>query len=429
LDHRPVAREVSYCYQPSKRPVIVSSCRSDDQSRCRQCRTTAVRRWLRSTAGREMPLRGCNGGQEQPMSSVVMSSKKCEIFVVMVANACASLFGCGDRARSGALPNNHASRSRPAKGLTAHTYDFGLVRPNTRYVHRFSLQNHSSSPLTISRIKSSCNCVVATAGGKHLAPSHELELIVGYRAPPANVDDVKTVEVQFENPSAPAATFTLRAHVRSQLTVVPGALQLGRPDSTGTCEGSLTIHNIGGKEWTDVDGTVSDGWLTVETFPIPVGKRPNPWSPRQVWRALVRADTTHLGVGKHRGSVRITVPTEDALVKSVPVDIEVDPPYSVFPSELFFPSNDGGGTATESFTIRFSADAAPRDRHRVQVLASPEGSVCTSLVRLSETIWRVSVRLMTVEENKPMEGTVTVAVRGRGDSETRIAVPFQIFGK
>jgi rhodanese-related sulfurtransferase len=102
--------------------------------------------------------------------------------------------------------------------LSPSTHDFGRVRYGDIPTTEFTLTNNTPSPLTITRLSTSCSCTQAKINKTQLQPHETAQIRVSFN-PAIHKDDTdlgnltRTIYIETDNPNFPQLTARIKAFV------------------------------------------------------------------------------------------------------------------------------------------------------------------------------------------------------------------------
>ncbi|GAB4376412.1 MAG: hypothetical protein Kow0075_03520 [Salibacteraceae bacterium] len=91
-------------------------------------------------------------------------------------------------------------------------HDFGRIKQNGKYKHKFTFTNTGENPLIISKAKGSCGCTVPTYPTEPIPPGEKGEIEVVYRPKNQLGKQMKTITIT-ANTSPPTTQLTIHARV------------------------------------------------------------------------------------------------------------------------------------------------------------------------------------------------------------------------
>lgn len=116
----------------------------------------------------------------------------------------------------------------PRLVVEAPIHDFGVVEQGTPVEHLFVVRNAGEDPLRIESVRGTCACTVATGGGTTVPPGDFVHVAVRLDTARLSGRTVKTVTLVTDDAALPTHPLTLMGTVRTDLTLTPPALFLGR---------------------------------------------------------------------------------------------------------------------------------------------------------------------------------------------------------
>jgi hypothetical protein len=258
-------------------------------------------------------------------------------------------------------------------------YDFGVVRPSGEYRHVFSIENTEEQSWIIKKIHSPCSCTCSSTTSSVIGPGKTELIEVVYKPGKQAGDAKRSVLVELVGLNAPRVRLTLKARVRSPVSLQPPELTLGEVGKRSPIERTVHVSNFSSADWKSLTVQSSAQWLTAELEPIPTGDHDTTeGQPRQVWRMVVCVDTTEdMPSGQYESQLEVTAHGSDELRAAFSVKFDLAPPVVAMPDQLFFGTVAAGTSVTRRIVIRFTDDAVPQDRATVVVRTNgPAGLTC-----------------------------------------------------
>lgn len=214
------------------------------------------------------------------------------------------------------------------------THDLGIVRPMSKVTHTFTVTNPTHHALTLAHIHESCSCTVAEVSRSVIPAGETAKVAVTFSAPNQASDGERTVQISFQEPTAPTVYLTIHASVRPAVTVFPPELDFLEVLPGQTANRTVMVYNYGDTDWSDIHLSTDVKWLAMRMTAAPVLDTKGE-QPRQAWRVEATARADSISFGKHRGTVRFepVSTTDDPAV--LPVALEVPLPIRAFPDRLF----------------------------------------------------------------------------------------------
>jgi hypothetical protein len=338
--------------------------------------------------------------------------------------SCLMLLGCSRGPPEGV--SSHVLKvSKSASRIQQHF--FGILRPTSQASHTFLIHNDSVSTWTFQRLHTSCSCVITKPSFQSIAPRANGELKVTYQAPRQSSDHHTRVGIEFAEPDAPVLWFELAAKVRQPVSVFPSSLSIPRVGRGQSTEQVIELYNYTADNIDLLSLVPKDSWITAKAVPIPITNQSGDdderiGSPRQMWRIVVRADTTDLKVGRHLSHLVIHTSAQCQLTTTLPIDMTITPPVEAIPAQLFFGTVPGASSVPLSFLLEFADETAALDL--TEVTCGAIGNPLEIVVqRLSSKRRRVTATLHTGPTAPGSIIEVALEVHFRESSLPRMSIP------
>jgi hypothetical protein len=135
--------------------------------------------------------------------------------------------------------------------------DFGSVPRGPMLTHPFRLTNNTGAPVSISRVRVSCNCTSAHALQNELAPGESTAILA--QMDTGRFWGVKrvTIYVQFSEPNFEEVQLWVQANSRDEITVAPDSLAFGQVKKGSSPTATVTVTLLGVNSWS-VTGVTSE---------------------------------------------------------------------------------------------------------------------------------------------------------------------------
>lgn len=174
------------------------------------------------------------------------------------------------------------SDRQPATAPREVVCDLAVVQPGSEHECGFVVNNDTSETWYLRQMRAVCRCTRVLASSESIPAGSDGKFTVHYRAPPTNVDDVRTVGLDFvSRDSNVHVSLTVRAKCRSGLTVVPVHVRLPRAASPPD-QFLVEVHNFTDNDWSGLEVIPDVSSLSIKSelsqYSIPEGR------PRQSWR-------------------------------------------------------------------------------------------------------------------------------------------------
>lgn len=118
--------------------------------------------------------------------------------------------------------------AEPALTCLAPHHDFGAVKDRGEVVHAYTVKNTGTDDLIISKIHSSCSCVVSDHGERTIPPGQESEIEVRYLLKGLKGKQRKTIYLHTNDKSAPYYRLSFELDVRQEVNVRPDTVFIGQ---------------------------------------------------------------------------------------------------------------------------------------------------------------------------------------------------------
>jgi hypothetical protein len=238
--------------------------------------------------------------------------------------------------------------------------------------------------------------------------------------PNRSTDKSQTVTIHFKEPGAPTVSLTARARVREPMTLPQDDLVISGVAQGHVIERNFEVLNYSDADWQRVSVEPLEKWITVQSLLVP-GKAAEQGL-CQVWRVVVRANTSQLPPGEHQTRVAVRVPGSGLPERSVAIHVRVMSPVSAVPEQLFFGAVSAGGSATAKVGLHFAPDAVPKGADSVVLGHDLGGELSLRWLRSTGRFWQLAADLRPEAGNHFVQGTVTVQFREGGVPTIRIPV-------
>lgn len=118
--------------------------------------------------------------------------------------------------------------AQPRMVCTEPTYDFGERDEKDVVEHAFVLRNAGDEPLTISRVRPSCGCTVATLNTKTLGPGREARVEARFTLKGRRGAQRKSILVESNDPNTPRLHLSLTGNVVMEFGLQPDYVNFSR---------------------------------------------------------------------------------------------------------------------------------------------------------------------------------------------------------
>jgi len=268
--------------------------------------------------------------------------------------------------------------------------DLGFVLAGDTRVCDFILKNNTDQLWQIRSVQPGCSCMVPNIPSTKVPPGERTTVTIAYKAPNANLDDVKNVRVQFSgSPGLPDAILVVRAKVRKRMAVFPSDFQLGLLPSDSRKEIAFDVENYTGTEWSNINIDGFDGFSFTCSKMDPPNESQHRPVPTQAWRVSAVVEAGPPSADAIRRSVRIRASrTSEAIEELAAFQWRSGSGVLPVPSELSL-----GKVAREVPVVsRLTLIATTACEHSISDLVI----TCEPSATLSATVKQVQGRVMTV---------------------------------
>jgi hypothetical protein len=112
--------------------------------------------------------------------------------------------------------NNSKNSLPPQMLLSEEEWDFGLVKPDEKPSHIFTIKNEGNEDLILERVKSSCGCVKTTISTKNIKLGKSAELKVTFNTTGYEGKVKKDIHIKSNDPYEPERRITLSIEIEHQ---------------------------------------------------------------------------------------------------------------------------------------------------------------------------------------------------------------------
>jgi hypothetical protein len=144
------------------------------------------------------------------------------------------------------------------------TFDFGTLYQRERVEHEFTFRNVGDSPLTITKVVSTCACAATALSKKELAAGESGAIEVEVQAGLLRGKLTKAVYVESNAVNEPRATLTITGEIKQEVEVKPLGVYIGRRKVGERMERTVMIRGVEATEFSILGVTASDPSLQVE---------------------------------------------------------------------------------------------------------------------------------------------------------------------
>ncbi|MEX2121948.1 MAG: DUF1573 domain-containing protein [Pirellulales bacterium] len=310
------------------------------------------------------------------------------------------------------------------------SHDLGVVAPYTTHTCRFSIPNRTNSLWTFKQVDVTCTCTVPRISGTAIEPGGHGYVDVRYRAPSKEFDDQRLLHVHFAERGAPAISLQVRAKVRELISFSSPAILFGAIGSNANAQAHFDILNYSVTPWSSVRVLPTAEWLTCDIRPeLSLNPSAGPGGPRQAWRVIVNVRTKDLDIGPHQGHIDVAVQTSNGpLVRRQKAILEVYPPVTVVPSQLFFGQIAARESVARKLLLRFIARELPDTVRHIHIRHDVGDELTVTTERISNTMHQVVAELAPeTGRSRSLRGAVYISF-GNGFPELKVPVTATVEG-
>ena len=177
--------------------------------------------------------------------------------------------GASGRASSAPEPGTGSSGGVPEVSgariqFDSDTFDFGTLYQRGTVEHEFTFRNVGDSPLTITKVVSTCACAATAPSKKELGAGESGAIEVEVRAGLLRGKLTKAVYVESNAVNEPRATLTITGEIKQEVEVKPLGVYIGRRKVGETMERTVMIRGVEATEFSILEVTASDPSVQVE---------------------------------------------------------------------------------------------------------------------------------------------------------------------
>ena len=324
--------------------------------------------------------------------------------------------GCGrmdsaDGESVGSERGLDAAGERPTVTLE---HDFGVVRPGGKLRHSFAIKNTAVTPWTLSVIRESCSCTVASAAFQVISPGEKNSLEVVYAPGMKTADAKRAVSVEFKESTAPFYRLVVKARVREPMAASLSEMFFGGVGAGRTCESNLELRNYTTQDWKLVEAHCLSPWVVVRPLLLPQSTASRgPDGPRQVWSVNVSVTSSGLKPGYYKATLELAASDCQDARATIPVNMDVVPPVRAVPSQLFFRNVVAGRSATCKVLVIFQDGFVPEDIDAVSLQSDLPKELELRCTHTNGRIWELMAVLTPRQSTTVVNGTARVTFRDK----------------
>jgi len=243
----------------------------------------------------------------------------------------------------------------PRISLSEKEWDFGLVKPNDKPIHIFTIKNEGYEDLTIERVRSSCGCVKTSISTKRIQPGKSAELKVTFDTTGYDGKVQKDIYIKSNDPQEQRSEKKIGLYIeiehqsRPVLSVSGNEWNLGLISQGDKPNFDLIIENKGDEDLIiDKIDTYKHISYNID-LPLII-------SPEEKYELTLTYDSAEHELGEIREAIRIF--SDDPKRKALSLRIagyireKLNPAISIWPVDLNFNlKNDSEEGAIGKFTL------------------------------------------------------------------------------
>lgn len=304
-------------------------------------------------------------------------------------------YGCRNDGHETGIPagtellNTGNSGSKPTANVENDKYalvlehDFGTVNPGSRHLKHFEITNPSDDPWVVKKVVTNCSCTVPTISSDVIMPGKTESVEIIYQAGGKNGNDKRAVDVELEGQTEKFIRLIVNAKIRDPMTISCSEIVIR--DATLKNEHYFEVDNYSDSRWNAIEAKPRDskeGWYSVKIFPVEgVDFGSAEEKLLQRWRVAILAEPSQLKPGWHQSllevsavydssNVAVTEPgenfNEDSIrngiivsdmpgtyKRTIPVRLQLSPPVTVQPEQLFFGIIEPNSSKTKTVVLSF----------------------------------------------------------------------------
>ncbi|MDA1052503.1 MAG: DUF1573 domain-containing protein [Planctomycetota bacterium] len=304
-------------------------------------------------------------------------------------------------------------------------HDFGVVAPNSLNVHRYPIENKSSTPWTPKVVKVSCTCTAPSMSSNVFLPGETNWVEVEYRAASKSADDLRDIAVVFHEPEAPTIKLVVQAAIRSPITAVPAELNFGDLREGKQATRYVEITNWSRQPWTNLVADSESPWLQVDLQRIEAPSAgdlaeageevDSARTPTEVWRATVAIEIGKLADSTQTAQIFLRTSESELRLDAddwlaVPVVARRIPSIRLIPGDLHFGIVRPGEPRVQAVRVVF-ADTF-EGAEEIQLVSNLENDLDVQWTRTAGRIWEFHATLKAGGAEGAIEGEVLLMKEG-----------------
>jgi hypothetical protein len=288
------------------------------------------------------------------------------------------------------------------------SHDFGYIARGAKAEFEFVLSNIYLEDVHIAGVRSSCGCTTPRIKQAWLKTYEQGAIIAAFNTRSFLGRKSATVTVTFDKPRYAEVQLHVSGHIRSDVVLSPGSVQLGSVDQGTPAQTKVTVNYTGRSDWRILDVRSPNPHVSGKVVETRRG------GGRVSYDLLVHLDP-NAPVGYLNDHLLLI--TNDRRTAQVPVRVEgrVASAISVSPASLFMGVVPSGKKVTkqlvvrgkrpfrilsitcddQSFTFETSADGLPRLLHVIPVtfVAGANSGKVTRTIRIETDLGQTAPQL------------------------------------
>jgi len=230
------------------------------------------------------------------------------------------------------------------KMFTDSTHDFGNVAKGAKSQFKFKFKNLYEEPLHVAAVRSSCGCTSVECSKPDVKTWEASDIIATFNTNSFNGYHSATITVTFDKPYFAEVQLQVHGNIHSDVSMVPGVVQLGTVDAGKSVEKKVTVTRTGRSDWTITDIRSANTNFEVEVS-----------DPRRSPGNVSYDLTVRLKPSTPVGYVndQLFLVTNDSETSQIPVDVEgnVVAEFTVSPALITLDATPGQ-SVTKNVVIR-----------------------------------------------------------------------------
>jgi len=231
------------------------------------------------------------------------------------------------------------------KMFTVTSHDFGSVARGAKAEFAFELSNIYLEDVHIASVRSSCGCTSARIENELLKTYESSAVVAEFNTHAFTGRKGATISVTFDRPFYAQVELHVTGHIRDDVVVEPGSVELGTVDQGDAVQKKVTVRHLGRSDWRVLDVHSANPHITAQA--VERYRRGGQVAYDLVVRLAADAPAGYL-------KDHLTLRTNDRYSAQVPVLVEgqVRAGITVSPSSLFMGVVEPGQKVTKRLVVR-----------------------------------------------------------------------------